>query len=421
MMRVVGFVLHNWPLKLAAIVLASLLYAGLVLSQNTRELPVSVPIKALNQPPDAVLLTDLGAVTRINYLVTDESAIRPSTATFEATVDLAGVDPARGRVTVPVQVRSTDERIQVLGYFPSQLQIQLDPFRTRTVPVRVDKGPAPSGLEVRPETVDPAQVQVSGPESIVNRVAYARASVVIETSGLNVDRDVPLVPVDVVGDPLVPVDVTPDTAHVTIPVFGKLDSRTLPVHPVIIGQPAAGFVVAAVTVDPSIVTVEGDPDRLTALDTVDTEALSVSGATADVQSTVKLDLPTDVLATGSGTVTVNVRVRASTETRTFKAGIELVGARADRVYDPSTDQVSVTIFGSTADLDRLSLGPLAVSAQVGDLGPGRHDVALTLQVPAGLRLESIDPDAIVVTVALPPTPAPTPAATPAPTPAPSPS
>ena len=35
--RVLGIIVHNWPLKLAAIGLATLLYGGLVLSQSTRD------------------------------------------------------------------------------------------------------------------------------------------------------------------------------------------------------------------------------------------------------------------------------------------------------------------------------------------------------------------------------------------------
>jgi YbbR domain-containing protein len=401
MTRLVGFIVRNWPLKLAAIVLATLLYAGLVLSQNTRELPVSVQIDAVNQPPNTYLLTDLGTVTRISYLVTDDSAIRPSTATFEASVDLSGIDPTRGPLTVPVQVRSVDERIQVLGYSPTQIRVQLDPFVSRMVSVRVEKGPVPSGLEVRQETVDPTQVAVSGPESVVKRVAFARASVVIETSALDVDRDVPLIPVDVLGNRLTPVDVQPETAHVTIPVFSELKTRSVAVRPTIIGQPAAGFSITSVEVDPPVVTVEGDPDRIAALDTIGTEAVSVSGAPADVRATVKLDLPTDVLAVGTDTVSVIVRLQPTTETRTFAAGILLRGARADRTYTLSTEQVNVTIFGNSADLARLTGSPLAVTADVASLAPGRHDVTLTLELPAGLRLDAVSPPKVSVVVAIP--------------------
>ena len=51
---------------------------------------------------------------------------------------------------------------------------------------------------------------------------------------------------------------------------------------------------------------------------------------------------------------VTVKLRPVTGTRTFEAGLVLVGARPDLAYELSTDRVLVTIGGSIADLDRLS-------------------------------------------------------------------
>ena len=48
--------------------------------------------------------------------------------------------------------------------------------------------------------------------------------------------------------PLRPLEVTPQTARVRIPVFSDQQNRTLPVNPVITGNPAAGFEIASVTV-----------------------------------------------------------------------------------------------------------------------------------------------------------------------------
>ena len=56
MTRFFRFLVRNWPLKLAAIVLATALYSGLVLSQNARLWPNPVPIRAENQPENAFLL-----------------------------------------------------------------------------------------------------------------------------------------------------------------------------------------------------------------------------------------------------------------------------------------------------------------------------------------------------------------------------
>jgi YbbR domain-containing protein len=418
--RALHFLVRNWPLKLAAVVLATLLYAGFVVSQNAREQVFSIPIGAVNQPSDAVLLTDLGTVTRVTYLITDGSALRPSTSSFRATVDLSGVDPALGATFVRVDLEAIDDRIRIVSFEPSRIRVQLDPFVTRSVPVQVQMGEIPEGVEVREPVKDPEEVEVSGPESVVERVVAARAAVLIESNALNVDRDVSLVPVDLVGDVLSPVDVEPETAHVTIAVFRDLSNRSLPVSPRVAGVPAAGFEIASVTVDPILVSVEGNADDLASLDDIPTDPISIAGASADIDTLIRLDLPTGILALGEPTVRVTIRLRPVTETRSFTAGIRLVGAREDRTYALSTDRVVVTVFGSPADLDRLGSVPLTVDAAVGGLDPGSSLVRLETNLTTGLTLVSIAPATITVTVGVPATPSPVPAVSPSPSPSPSP-
>src|SRR5439155_421316 len=74
--RIIRFVVHNWPLKLAAIVLATLLYGGLVLSQTTQDFTRAVPIGIENAPSDVVVLSDLGSVTRIRYVAPPNLGLR---------------------------------------------------------------------------------------------------------------------------------------------------------------------------------------------------------------------------------------------------------------------------------------------------------------------------------------------------------
>ena len=44
MPRFLRFLVHNWPLKLAAVALATLLYGGLVLSQSSQPFTTPIPI-----------------------------------------------------------------------------------------------------------------------------------------------------------------------------------------------------------------------------------------------------------------------------------------------------------------------------------------------------------------------------------------
>lgn len=401
MTRVVRFLVRNWPLKLAAVVFATLLYGTLVVSQNERTINVSVPVSAINQPAGIVLLSNLDSVTQVKFFAPQDSPALDSSS-FRATVDLSNVDPKVGRVLVPVHVEPIDDRVQVLDVQPSRINIEIDQLASRSVPVIVDRGPTPSGLDVRDPVLSTDTVTVKGPASEVRRVDRAEARIQIDPSGIDFDRDVELIPVDALGNELAPVDVEPTTVRVRIAVFTDRETRPLPVKPNITGTPAAGFEVAGVAVQPLVLSVEGDADQLAGLTSVDTAPVSISGATGNVSTSVGLALPTGVLSLGGETVRVTISIRQVTATRDFSAGIVLTGARSDRVYSLSTNQVLVTLGGSIAQLDGLEGRSFSVQAPVAGLEPGRHEVAVVANLPAGLALVSASPPSVVVTVALPP-------------------
>jgi YbbR domain-containing protein len=395
--RVLGLLLHNWPLKLAAVGLASLLYGGLVLSQSSATLTGVVPVDVREQPPGTFRLNTIRPVTEIRYF--SPSGVQPIAADFEAWVDLSDVAPGSGPQSVPVQLRSIDPRVTVIGYQPLAVTVELDRVARKTVKVEVDRGEVPPNLEVGATTVDPQEVDVVGPASVISRVVAARASVLIQPSGIDVDQDVELVPVDDIGDAVAQVELEPTTARVKIPIFSDRLSKTLPISPQITGTAAAGFELATATVSPRFVTVEGDVDELESLLTIDTAPISVSGFSASQSIDAPLVLPTGVVALDVQTVRVTIVVRAVTASRNFEVGLRIVGARPGFTYTPNVDRVLITVGGSVADLDRLIGSTLAVDLDVSALGPGTAQVQPTASLPPGVTLVAANPPNVAVTVA----------------------
>ena len=415
MKRLLRFVVHNWPLKLAAIGLATLLYGGLVVSQTTQPFTGSVPIEIRNAPGDVIVLSNPGAVTRIQYVAPPNLGLRIDSSTFRAEVDLADVEATGDRVSLNVTVAAVDPRIQVLDFEPRAIVLTLDRVGTKTVPIRAVLGPVPSGLDTGEPSVDATTAIVSGPQSVVALVTEAQARIVVDASGIDVNQLVSLLPVDSNGEVLTPVDVEPAQVRVRVPVFTDRRSKTLPVTPNVVGTPAAGFEVAAIEVDPPVVSVEGDANDLAGLDRADTLPISVTGASSQVSQVVALALPDGVQALGSGTVQVTVKLRPVTGTRTFEAGLILVGTRPDLIYELSTDRLLVTIGGSVADLDRLSGVTLVLTADVTGLEVGPHTVAVSANLATGLTLLGASPNPVEVTVSSPvasPGASPAPSATP---------
>lgn len=414
MPRVVGFVVHNWPLKLGAIALASLLYGGLVLSQTTQEFTSPVQIRIGNAPPDVVVLSNPGSVTRIRYVAPPDLGLRIDSTAFEASVDLSGVEATGAAVSVPVAVEAIDDRIQILDYEPSEILMTVDRKGSKTVPVEAVLLPLPSGLDAGEPEVNETVAVVTGPQSIVDTITEVQAPVAVDASGVDVNQLVTLVPIDDHGQAIGPatrIEVEPAQVRVRVSVFTDRRSKTLPVSPIVIGTPAAGFEIESVAVTPAVVSVEGDANDLAALDRADTEPVSVAGASSQVVQTVRLALPDGVEALGLDTVQVTVRLRPVTATRTFEAGLVLAGARPDRQYTLSVDRVLVTIGGSVADLDRLSGATLTLTIDVTGLEDGTHAVPVSANLQTGLTLVAASPNPIEVTVttaAAPPSPSPGP-------------
>ena len=176
MRRLFARIVHNWPLKLAAVGLATLMYGGLAVSQNTQAFSGVVPVRVENQPAGTVLLTRPDPVILVRYYAAPNVPV--ATSTFRATVDLSDVPPTGDVATVRIEVDSPDGRVRVLSFEPAFATVQLDKLVTAQVPVKVDQGPTPSGLDVGPTTVAPTDVTASGGsvDRRAGRVGAARTS-----------------------------------------------------------------------------------------------------------------------------------------------------------------------------------------------------------------------------------------------------
>ena len=78
------------------------------------------------------------------------------------------------------------------------------------------------------------------------------------------------------------VELNPATIQVEIDVRAVETSKTVPIRPVLSGNPADGFQISAVTVDPVVVTIFGAPDAVEEITEVTTEPLAIGGASADL-------------------------------------------------------------------------------------------------------------------------------------------
>jgi YbbR domain-containing protein len=411
-----GFLLRNWHLKLSAVLLATVLYTGLVFSAQFSDAEIQVRIDQNNASRDAYVLTgDLGFVT-VQYRAANELSGTIVAESFQASVDLSDYDMERS--PEPQQLRldvTTDvEGVQIVDFDPKTVRVEIDSIEVRSVEVEVDLGDVPNGLRTGDPVLSDEEVEIRGPGSIVAQVDRVKAFVAIAASGIDFNEPVAVQPVDVRGQPVGTgqIDIDPESVSVQIDVEPVETTATVPVRLSLDGTPAAGFALDALSVDPSFVTLRGVPEVLEGITEVVTEALSIDGAYEDQSFEAALELPDDVRLAGGAepVVTVTATIVPSVSSRTFIVGVVCEGA-GDNACLPGVDQVSVTLSGPGEALSTLTAAALTPVVDASGLAPGSYNLTPALPaLPAGVELLSINRPTIPVTIVAPvePTPAPTP-------------
>ena len=411
------FLLRNWHLKLSAVLLATVLYTGLVFSGSFSEESIDIRVEQENASRDVFVLSgDLGLV-EVRYRVANDATAGVDAEDFTARVDLAEYDLERAPEVqqLPIRVTASDG-IDVLSWEPRTAGVQLDRVDVRTVPVQVEEGQVPEGLEIDEPELSVEEVQLRGPASVIGQVDRAVALITIDASGIDFDEPVELTLVDIEGQPVGTgqVDVEPSTVSVRVDVRAIETETTVAIRPNFeAGTPAAGFALEAIRVEPSNVTIVGLPEVLSGIVGIPTEPLSIDGASSDqVFEGVELELPDGVeLAAGEEpTVTVTATIGPSVSSRTFVVGVVCEGAGANACL-PRLEQLTLTLSGPGGTLSALDAADLTPILDVTGLAPGSHDVAPSLPgLPDGVELIGITPATVPVTIQAPaPPPTPTPA------------
>ena len=406
-----AWLFRNWALKLGAVALATVLYTGLVFSGSFSEktLP-GVPITALGQPEGTYLLTQQLGTVDIEYRSATDPPIIVTSDAFAVTIDLAAYDMTQAPQiqSLEIHVRPLTDGLELLSVTPTAVSVALDRIDETQVRVAVDSGDVPAGLEISTPQLSVQRVTASGPQSLLDRVDRALATVRIDPSGIDCCGQIDLIPVDIDGRRVESVELNPSTVRIDIDVSTVETSRTVPIRPLVTGAPAAGFEVGTVTAEPSVVTLRGSPEVLAAIGEVLTEPISLAGTNATLRATGTLVLPEGARLAdpAASEPTIVVQIRETIGNRTLVLGLVCTGTPSGSACLPRIGQVAATVSGTVTDLDALDVANLTAVLDVSGLGPGDHLVQPTVALPDGVSLLTISPISVTVTIVPPATPAP---------------
>lgn len=185
----------------------------------------------------------------------------------------------------------------------------------------------------------------------------------------------------------------------------EVAERKVAISPVHVGDPAHGYVVGGVTLEPAVVTVSGPRGVLAAMVDAKTRPIEVSGLSIDAVVPVEFDLPRSVSVLDGSRVEARVSIVPLLERRTLSAVPVVVWQQQGWSVRPEV--VEVTLEGPAAALARVPADEVVVIAHLPDApeqatyeaawGP-REGVRLRVLHGAGDAVEVVrmDPPRVVV-------------------------
>lgn len=373
-------VVDHWALAIFSLVAASGIWFVIQDIENPR-VEALVPIEGtqgilvtpVNLSPDFVLAQTSRVRVRVEARENDIPTLRASD--FRATVDLQGI--AEGdRASLPVEVESLNSNVTVLAVDPPRIEVELVRIQSAEFPVQVNvTGALPASFrESEDRVITPAFVTASARPELLANVDRIEIDVNLSGQRESFRFTGPLVARNRNGDTQI---VTLSNAQATVEFFIEQVTveKTLPLRHRLSGNPAPGYQVDSIVIEPRFVTVTGTREIIDSLDELVLESVDINGASDLVTQRAAIQIPPNVAV-------IDQRVDALVEVGI--SPIQCGGSDTDEGCGAATFYVAPSFEDIPEGLQ---------------VAPGSYVAVVRIAGPIGAA-GTVDPDTIDVTVSL---------------------
>ncbi|SES79376.1 CdaR family protein [[Clostridium] polysaccharolyticum] len=389
--------LNNLGIKILSICLATFLWIVIVNIEDPVKVRsfTNIPVQILNESTltSKNKAFDIISGDTVDFSVSGKrSQIEKLKKTdFIATADLSQLTAPFDTVKINVECTKTQDIDIVMGKV-STVRISLEDIVKERFSIKVDPvGTCAPGYAFGKAEVSPVMIDVSGAESIIEKIYDIRVSV--DINGANKDITRAVVPkaynrngVEILADKL-KFSYNEVTAKITI-----LNTKVIPVVIETVGKAALGYEYAGAAFEPQEIEVKGESDKLKAINELPIP-LNISGLKKDEEYTISvhdllLGYGVSVVDPELENLVVKVTIEKLVE-RTFSIaesdiqfenledGLGTEFVNPNRVY-------SIKLAGLEGKIDKLNVEDLNPVLDLGNLSAGRYRLELKLNLPTGI-------------------------------------
>jgi len=387
--------------------LAALFFWGVLVASDgtlTRQkafanVAVSVSGEAALKSRGYIVMEDLDELlsgVRMVVEVAQSNYSRVSGTSYNPHIDLTDVK-GEGENELPVSFSSTLYG-PVVSCEPRSVTVHVERYITRRIPVVLETTGEAKGYYLDSVRTDPTMLSVSGPQSLISRVARAVAK--LDVSALSGERLSDRMAVDIVlqdtSGEVIESDLIEITNQTVLTSSVVVETELMPMKAVpldldafVTGEAAEGYELYRVTAAQETLGIAAKAEVLDTLTVLTTDQpLDITGATEDVTGYVRLRRPSGIENTVAYDVAVTAKIREKTVERTLRripVQTEGISSSLTAAVSPAVQTVQLT--GAYSFITALDEEDIYLFVDISGLGAGTHEVPVQISIDNASEFE----------------------------------
>ncbi|HSH03331.1 MAG TPA: CdaR family protein [Anaerolineae bacterium] len=318
-----------------------------------------------------------------------------------AQVDLSQAPLGTSRL--PVTVPFDREGLNITDYYPREVTVTIEEIVTRDIPIRVDiLGSTARGYDREAPIIEPTTVAVTGPASRVSNLAEAVVTLHLDNARETTARQLSLLIFRDNAGASVSVNnlnLSTRSVNVTVPINQLAGFAEKPVTAQWVGEPAEGYRVTNVTVEPNSLLVTGPAAQLDALDRLLTEQIDIEGITSSFTQPVTIELPTNIALEEIQPILVQVEIEPILTTDAILKNIDILDLAPGYTATIQPADVRVFVIGPLPILNGLQESDIRVTVDLFGLEAGIHRLAPTIDISKpDISIRSAQPEFVNINI-----------------------
>ena len=307
MTRLRSIVQHNLPVKIAALIVAVVLWLYVMNDQNPAiDGSYTVPV-TIENAPNGYLMNAADDTVTIRVRGSRSLFVSADASDFHARVNLSDFIEGDKLYAVETVIPYGFELVNVS---PDKIDVNLDRMVQKTFKAALTVGGSPaSGFTVDKVTQENEAVTVEGPRSLVNQVAHIAGHINLSGQSSDYTATVPLFALNSDGREVAGITLTPSATEISVKLVRGLTRKVVEVQAHPQSDLAPNLKLEGVTVEPARIEIAGTEDVVSKITSIGTEEFSLAQVRETEKRQVKLVLPAGVTAADSN-VTVEIKVGA---------------------------------------------------------------------------------------------------------------